>query len=343
MDFGAAHVTQMALGAWQAQVLYTLSELDVFELLSEKPLSAQEVARRTGAHPLAAEGLLNAGVALKLLTRDGDAYADTDLALRLLCEDSPESLARWVRVMGRWSRPWNGLTEVVRTGRPAEGREARLWQDPRYTADFVLGMHEYARRIADEVADHADLPPGARVTDVGGGAGTYAIALCRRHPDVSVRILELASVLPIAERTVAEAGLADRIDVTAGDYLTDPFGTDVSAVLLSNILHQESREAGESIVGRAHRALRPGGKLVVNGYFLDESRTRPLFTTLHNLSAFTLWGGGRSYTVGEAAALLRSAGFTEPVVHQVAQGASTVLVAEKAEGPEGQHPADRRE
>ncbi|WP_190022326.1 methyltransferase [Streptomyces hiroshimensis] len=334
-------MTQMALGAWQAQVLYTLTELGIFELLAEKPLPAQEVARRSGTHPLAAEGLLNAGVALKLLAKDGEEYADTDLALRLLCEESPESLARWVRVMGRWSRPWNDLAEVVRTGQPAEGREARLWQDPRYVADFVLGMHEYARRIADEVAEHVDLPAGARVTDVGGGAGTYAIALCRRHPDVTVRILELASVVPLAESTVAEAGLADRIAVAPGDYLADPFGAGVSAVLLSNVLHQESREAGESIVARAHRALRAGGKVVVNGYFLDETRTRPSFTTLHNLSAFTLWGGGRSYTVGEAARLLQDAGFTEPVVHQVAQGASTVLVAQK--GADGQPSADRGE
>jgi hypothetical protein len=41
----------------------------------------------------------------------------------------------WVRTMGRWARAWARLTDVVRTGGPAFGRDMRFTEDPAYTAE----------------------------------------------------------------------------------------------------------------------------------------------------------------------------------------------------------------
>lgn len=324
-----SRVIHLALGNWQSHVLFTLAELNVFDIVGKKHASAPDIARLIDSDPDSTEALLNAGVGIGLLSKNHEEYRVAKGLDRILCSDSPDSLAHWIRVMGRWSHPWAQLTEVVRTGTPAEDRMLWLTQDTNYVADFVIGMHEYAIRVADELAEKIELDEPGLLVDVGGGCGTYTIALCRQYPFLQAHIIELETVLPLARRFVAEAGMSDRVEVSLGNYLTDSFPSDASAVLLSNIIHQESRDAGMSIVRRSYEALRPGGRIILNGYFLNEDRTKPPFTTLHNLSAFILWNGGRSYTVDEAKQLLARCGFAEPDVISISGGASTVITARK--------------
>ena len=98
------------------------------------------------------------------------------------------------------------------------------------------------------------------------------------------------------------------------DYRQDGFGEAADALLFSNVLHQESAQVCRSMLDRARQALRPGGTLLVQGYFLAEDRRAPLFTTLHNLSALALWDGGRSWTVGDMQARIAGAGFERQAV-----------------------------
>ncbi|MEA2755243.1 MAG: hypothetical protein QOJ54_1532 [Aliidongia sp.] len=49
------------------------------------------------------------------------------------------------------------------------------------------------------------------------------------------------------------------------------------------------------------------------------------FTTLHNLSAYAFWSGGRSYTVDEMARLMAEAGFTAIKPTILPAGATTLI------------------
>ena len=80
---------------------------------------------------------------------------------------------------------------------------------------------------------------------------------------------------------------------------------------------------------RALRALRAGGTLLVQGYFLSEDRRAPQFTTLHNLSALALWDGGRSWTVGDMQALIAAAGFERQTVLRQESSGFCLLSAAK--------------
>ena len=112
------------------------------------------------------------------------------------------------------------------------------------------------------------------------------------------------------------------------DYRHDEFGADADALLFSNVLHQESAEVCRSMLARA-AALRAGGTLLVQGYFLSEDRRAPQFTTLHNLSALALWDGGRSWTVGDMQALIAAAGFERQTVLRQESSGFCLLSAAK--------------
>ncbi|MFI7497615.1 methyltransferase [Streptomyces sp. NPDC049687] len=340
LDLGMAQISQMAFGYWQAQTLFAAVRTGVFEVLAEGPLTVEKAAAAGGLPEDSALRLLDACVALRLLTRSGDGeYANTPHAQRLLVEESAESVTRWVKVMSRWYDPWGGITQALRNGQPVEDRALRLGDDEEYAADFILGMHEYNSRSAAALARLVPQQGAGTLIDVGGGAGTYSIAFCEQWPGLTAEVIDLPAVLPLTERTVARAGLDDRVRVRAGDYYTDRFGSAVDVVLLSNVLHQESPEAALDILGRAREALSASGRVLVHGHFLDETRTAPLFTTLHNLSALALWDGGRSYTVAEMTELMRRAGLTDVEVVQAPEASAKLLVGTvgAAPGADGGH------
>src|SRR5690606_21372256 len=63
-----------------ASVLMTFAELGIGDILADGPRTADEVAAQAGTDAAATRRLLEAGVALGLLTREGDAYANTQMA-----------------------------------------------------------------------------------------------------------------------------------------------------------------------------------------------------------------------------------------------------------------------
>ena len=57
-------------------------------------------------------------------------------------------------------------------------------------------------------------------------------------------------------------------------------------VWLSQILHGEGPEEAESIVAKAAKALKPGGKILIHEFILDNTMAGPLFPALFALTNF---------------------------------------------------------
>lgn len=326
MDVAFARLNQLVFGYWHAQTLFVLTEAGIFDHLADGPRPAAELATLSSLDPGGAEALLDAGVALGLLRKRDDRYTPTELSSRFLSGSSPESLSQWVLVMGRWFTPWAGLRRCLEIGRSAEPQGSRITEEYDYLSNFIMGMHEYAARSSDSVAETIELPEARTLVDVGGGAGTYSIALCRKYGALSAVVVDQEPVLALTHEAVSHAGLLHRIRFEADDYRTAAFGRDADAILFSNVLHQESRGVGLGMLQRARAALRRNGKVIVHGHFLNEDRVSPVFATLHNLSARVLWDGGHSYTRAEMKGLIEESGFGDVRILPVEKSATTVLV-----------------
>jgi cyclopropane fatty-acyl-phospholipid synthase-like methyltransferase len=241
-----------------------------------------------------------------------------------------------MRMMGRWREPWRQLTTHLQDGRGDEGAAQghQLEIDEAYLADFIFGMHEFASLTADDVAAVMDLPRGSRILDVGGGAGTYSIALAKRDADAKAMIADLPSVQALATQTAAAAGLGDRLMVTDVDYTVDPFPRGYDVILLSNILHQETRTTAASILKRAREAVDPGGLVVIHTHLLDDDRAGPLFPVLQGLSARLLWRGGGGVTLAEIIDLVTESGMVTLDTRAVASSRTSIVIAAE-NAPEG--------
>lgn len=292
----------------ESRVLLTALELDVFTAVGSGATAAA-VASGRAAEAGGTERLLDALVALGFLEKRGDVFAHTPLAARFLTagsrDDARDALKHNLSLWRRWST----LTDAVRAGH-AVGTTEMADRGDDWTVPFIAAMHRGAAQRAPLVMQAVGAGGVRRMLDVGGGSGAYSIAFARASAALRAEILDLPTVLPIAARHVAEAGLADRVSTRAGDLRTDDLGSGYDLVLLSSICHMLGPEENRDLLSRAARALAPGGRVVVSDFVLDEDGTAPRQAVLFSINMLVGTPSGRSYRESEYAAWLGAAGLT---------------------------------
>jgi 2-polyprenyl-3-methyl-5-hydroxy-6-metoxy-1,4-benzoquinol methylase len=321
---------ELAEGFFQSQVLFSINELGIFDLLAGGPRTLEEIVEGTGTDPDGLERLANAGVAIGLLRRTDGRYGNGLLADQILVSGRPGYLGNWLRLMARWMRACTDLTQSVRTGKPVQDFSLYLGGDPEFTRDFVLGMDDYAKLRGSEILRYLGFEDGVNVLDLGGGPGRYAILFAEHWPGLHVTIFDLPEVVKIAEENCRAAGLNGRVKTKAGSYLQDELSGEYDVVFLSDVLHQEDPDTCELIIRKAYRALKPGGRIVIQGMFLNSDRTSPRWPVLHSILLMLLYEGGRAYTVDETIRFLESAGFRNPRHQQMSLlNVNSLIFAEK--------------
>lgn len=162
----------------------------------------------------------------------------------------------------------------------------------------------------------ARLEQGGRLLDIGAGAGFALIHYANRFPAAEVVGVEFdePSYL-LARQAIADAGLGDRVKVRHDDanQLTDTDTYDL--VTMSITLHETGGpEQYRNVLARVHRALKPGGTLLVAELPYPDSpeayRTEPAYRMLAGVQLHEALVGCGAITQAELPELLHAAGFT---------------------------------
>ena len=313
-------------GYAEARILQAAVTLGLFDRLDAAGRPAAAIAGAAGTDARATELLLNALVAMRLVRKDGDLFKDTEVSRTYLTTTSPTSYDGFVRFDASLWSLWGDLAETVRTGKPA--RDPDMFQSsPEENAHFIDAMASIvqARGDARVLADTLDLGGVRRLLDVGAGPGTYAIELCRRHPELHATLFDLPGTLAITRHHVDASGVADRIELVAGDYLREPLPAGHDLVFLSNIVHGEDEDTNRALMRKIHRALAPGGRLMIKDHVTDESGTSPAPAAIFSITML-LCTRGRDYAYAEIRDWLVAAGFTRVEADVLPPGLISMLV-----------------
>lgn len=317
-----------------ARVLHAAVDLDVFSRIATASKSAAQLAMMLSCDAHALERLLDALTALGFLQKAGERFQAAAVSQTYLVRGGPKYIGHFVQFQSRRWREWEGLLDVVRTGKAA--REPNLYADsPADLELLVLGLHEIAvaRGDARWLARAVPLAGCRTLLDVGGGAGTYAAAFCHENPALVATVLDLPAALPAARRILKQFDQTRRVNLVAGDYLSEPIrGGPYDVALLSNIVHLHDEVQAEELLRRIHAVLSPGGILIVKDYVMEPGRTQPEPGALFALTLL-LATHGRTYTFAEMSKWIARAGFRDTVlVAPEPPMTSSVLVALRA-GP----------
>lgn len=321
-------VFQKARGFWEARILMTAAELDIFSAVADTPKTAKEVAAERGYDARATEYLLNAVAAMGLLDKKNGAFRVKPGLERLLSGSTPETVIPLMLHMAHMWDSWGTLTEIVKHGKREEERPER---DEAGLKAFIGAMHTIGRGLADGVVAKLDLSGRKKLLDVGGGSGVYAIAVLKRAPEMRAIIFDLKPVLEIAKQKVAEEGLSKRVEFAPGDFYKDPLPGGHDVALLSAIIHQNSHQQNIDLYRKVHDALVPGGEIVIRDHVMSEDHTQTAEGAYFAINMLIHTPGGGTYSFGEIKESLEAAGFTDVKLVHKAEMDSLVTATKKEE------------
>jgi predicted O-methyltransferase YrrM len=299
---------RQALSAFQeSRILLTAVELNIFTAVSEGA-TAEQVAAKLGTHTRATETFLNALVALETLTKTDRVFHNTAATARYLVDGSPDNARAGLMHTAQLWPAWSTLTECVRTG-TAVAYEEMAGRDREWMQDFIAAMHRGGLAGAPRLVQAVGTEGVSRMLDIGGGSGVYSIAFAKASKDLRAEVLDLPSVVPIAQRYIEEAGLAGRVTTRVGDLRKDDFGRNYDLALLSAICHMLSPQENKDLFRRCYKALAPKGRIVIRDFILEPDKTAPKWVAIFALNMLVATQGGGTYTEQEYAVWLREAGF----------------------------------
>lgn len=283
-------------------------ELDLFTHLGKKPATAKEVARRAGASPEGTELLLNALTGMGLLAKSADRFRNTPLSRAYLDAASTQSITNFIWLAGQHWNDWIGLAEAVRKGRRPRKRPPP--DDPVFRKRFSKALHERSFYLAPKILRPLDLRGVRTLLDLGGGAGSYAFALLVKYPGLHATIFDRPAAVKVALAEAKRADLSGQVDVIGGDLFTDGYGGPYDVIFYSNVVHIYSPQENRRILKKIKAALKPGGRLIIVEYFLDQDNAHPPDVSSFNLMMLLFTERGRCYTWKEVTGWLKAAGFS---------------------------------
>ena len=303
-----SEIVDLASAYYGSAVLFAALDCDVFAQVEAGTFDAAPRGMRLLADACVAEGLLE--------KRDG-VYFNTPAGKAALVPGGPADLTKAIRYNRDVYPAWGRLAELARTGRPVERPEIHLGEDAARTKAFAASMFGRAMGIGRGIVPLLGKLEG-RVLDLAGGPGAYAILMAQANPQSTYVTVDLPAISAEAAGYVAQFGLADRIECRAGDYHADEYeAAAYDVVTIFGALHQESPAQIVDILKRAHRALRPGGRIFVLDMMTDATHTAPKFSALFAVNMALTTENGWVFADTELKEWLREAGFrpgaTRPV------------------------------
>ena len=312
-------------GLYAADLLITaVVHFDFFSWLAEHPATFADVCAHFGFAERPADVMLTLFAANGFVKREADGTVQiTAMAREHLTAGSPWNLAPYYASLRE--RPIAlDFCSVLKTDRPATwgGDKKQLdWHQAMETDDFsrafTAAMDCRGIYLAQAMAKTLDLAGRTRVLDIGGGSGIYACSLVAHHSGLLATVFEQKPVDRIAARCISERGFASRVSVATGDMFKEALPGDCDVHLFSNVLHDWGVNEVKRLLAISHRALRPGGLLVIHDAFIDAGKAGPL--PVAEYSALLMHSTqGKCYSIAEYASLLRECGFEPGVYHETA-------------------------
>ena len=301
-------INELARGFMASRILLSGAELDLFTLLAQEPLTAEDIAAKTKTGLRGIVILLDALSALGFLGKKDGRYQAVPSVASLLSATASDSILPMVLHMATVWQNWSQITDIVRgKTRPGLKTKGALAEGNRKA--FIGAMHVVASKAAPEVVAAINPGEARRLLDVGGGSGTYTLAMLSAKPEMTGTLFDLPPVIELARDRVQSADMLNRVELVAGDFYKDELPPGHDLALLSAIIHQGSYEQNEELYGKVYRALDAGGRIVIRDHVMSADRTQPLQGALFAVNMLAGTEGGRTYTFDEIKEGLTAVGF----------------------------------
>ena len=312
----APHIqlVQMGTAYWVSRVVYAAARLGLADHLESGAKTAEEIAASCNVHAPSLHRLMRTLASLGILSeRTERRFALTGLGKALTSNAPGSARATLLTVGSHWfNSSFDHIVYSVETGETGFQKEYAM---PVF--DFLAQHPEDASLFSETmIGIHGDEPPAVAtaydfstfetIVDVGGATGNMLGTVLTRHSKPRGVLFDRAHVVRDAPALLESKGVLDRVTVEAGDFFeTVPIGGD--AYILSHIIHDWDEEKCLTILKHVHRAMKPGGRLLIVEMVLPAGDT-PHPGKMLDMVMLVL-PGGQERTEAEYKSLLEKADF----------------------------------
>lgn len=297
-----AHV--IAFGPVVFQITRVMMKEGIFNILRDGSRTVPEIALQTGLTEYAVKVLLESSLTLGTVLRENGRYSLSKVGWFFLTDPMLKVNVDFnhdINYLGMFH-----LDEALREGRPAGLKELGDWPTiyeglSRLTdaqkASWFGFDHFYSDGAFDAVLPKVFARRPAKLMDVGGNTGKWAVKCVGYDPDVRVTIVDLPQQIAMMREQTASVKGGDRID-GVGMNLLDPSnalpgGHDV--IWMSQFLDCFSDDQVVSLLERAASALAPDGRVFIMETLWDRQKWPAASFDLAQTSVyFTAMANGNS-------------------------------------------------
>jgi SAM-dependent methyltransferase len=279
----------------------------IFQALLGYRLAAVLRAAARGGTERSARMLLDAlaSSAPGLLRKSGSAYALTPVTRKYLVKGSRSYLGDLMPLYGHrhlWDAFYD-LPRAVRAGTCVSATHAHS-KDQEFWETFAEATYRDAVPKARKMIDLLGRPPkGLAVLDLACGSGAYGATFAAAGADVT--LFDQANVLKRTRKLVRE-----KVTYAVGDLFKTPFGGPYDVILASHVYHHFDPRACLALTRKIARALKPGGRLVIQEFVADEGRSKKVQPLMFAVTMLVWTKAGDAYRVSDFRRWLRAAGLS---------------------------------
>jgi demethylspheroidene O-methyltransferase len=307
----------LCAGFVYSQILLACVQLRLFDILAERPATASALAPRLGLPVEAAERLLAAATALRLLARrSGGRYGLGPLGAAIV--DNP-AITGMVMHHPMLYADLQDPVALLRSGR-SETALAAYWSyasagqgealGDAQVADYTALMAASQPLVSGEVLDAYRVGRHRRLMDVGGGDGSFLIAAGERAPGLNLTLFDLPAVAERARIRFDSAGLSARAEAVGGDFRTQALPSGADLISLVRIVHDHDDRDALALLRAVRAALPAGGALLLAEPMADTQGAQAAGDAYFGFYLLAM-GQGRPRTAHRLTDMLLQAGFDQ--------------------------------
>lgn len=292
-----AVLIQIQFGALLAQALSVAAELKIADHLAAGSRTVAELAAATQTHERSLYRILRSLASTGVFREVADrVFAQTPQS-EPLRSDTPNSMRNGAIFMGapwHW-KVWGDLKYSVQTGLPAWGRQLGgdvfeyFANHPAESEIFNNAMTDMSVSSAPAITAGYDYSGIKKLADVGGGHGYMLAQILKANPELQGVLYDRDYVVNGAGGLLAEQGVADRVELIAGNFFESaPAGAD--AYFMKHIIHDWNDEQCVTILNHIRQVMPDDGRVLVAEVVVPEGN-EPHFAKFMDLEMLVSPGG----------------------------------------------------
>jgi ubiquinone/menaquinone biosynthesis C-methylase UbiE len=305
---GFEQINEILRAYRKSEVLFVAHELGVLDKISQQPTDSEKLVKSLGLSKNGLERLLSALCATGIVIKEREHYSLSVDYQPYLNPDSTDYIGGLINHEIHLHKRWNRLSDSVKSGKPVKKSDEP--SRPEDTERFIEAMSVIGKRTAPILMKKIAFKGNEKLLDLGGGPGKYIELFCESYPDMQVTIFDQADTIRAAQSNLSNHPSFKNMQFITGDILTDNLDENYNVIFSSNFIHIFGPADVQMIFDKCYRALKPGGRLLIKDFFLNEDLTGPEFSTLFSLHMLLSTEGGKCYSENEMIALMEKSNFS---------------------------------